>query len=183
MGASLLTGQLPSLAPGLALALLVFEPLGAPVSSWSLSSSLLAQALGDLGLVLEQLDPLVRTAKMERILIKTFDFAHGLGPALTGQQGLQSEVTHLHGVDFAGALVDFEVGMQLAARARGAESCQYEVEGFKSRLGTPLVQAVYTLDQAAAETGHEDVFWEVLEQLKAAGAQGILVAPIERMIL
>lgn len=29
----------------------------------------------------------------------------------------------------------------------------------------------------------EDVFWEVLEQLKAAGAQGILVAPIERMIL
>lgn len=30
---------------------------------------------------------------------------------------------------------------------------------------------------------HEDVFWEVLEQLKAAGAQGILVAPIERMIL
>ena len=29
----------------------------------------------------------------------------------------------------------------------------------------------------------EDVFWEVLEQLKAAGAQGILVTPIERMIL
>ncbi len=29
----------------------------------------------------------------------------------------------------------------------------------------------------------EDVFWDVLEQLKAAGAQGILVAPIERMIL
>ena len=29
----------------------------------------------------------------------------------------------------------------------------------------------------------EEVFWDVLEQLKAAGAQGILVAPIERMIL
>ena len=29
----------------------------------------------------------------------------------------------------------------------------------------------------------EDTFWDVLEQLKAAGAQGILVAPIERMIL
>lgn len=29
----------------------------------------------------------------------------------------------------------------------------------------------------------EDVFWEVLERLKAAGAQGILVVPIERMVL
>jgi ATP phosphoribosyltransferase len=29
----------------------------------------------------------------------------------------------------------------------------------------------------------EPVFWEVLERLKAAGAQGILVVPIERMIL
>lgn len=29
----------------------------------------------------------------------------------------------------------------------------------------------------------EDVFWDVLERLKAAGAQGILVAPIERMVL
>jgi ATP phosphoribosyltransferase len=30
---------------------------------------------------------------------------------------------------------------------------------------------------------HEEVFWDVLEQLKSAGAEGILVAPIERMIL
>ena len=29
----------------------------------------------------------------------------------------------------------------------------------------------------------ESVFWDVLEQLKAAGAEGILVVPIERMIL
>jgi ATP phosphoribosyltransferase len=29
----------------------------------------------------------------------------------------------------------------------------------------------------------ENVFWDVLEQLKAAGAQGILVVPIERMIV
>ena len=29
----------------------------------------------------------------------------------------------------------------------------------------------------------EDVFWDVLERLKAAGAEGILVAPIERMIV
>jgi ATP phosphoribosyltransferase len=29
----------------------------------------------------------------------------------------------------------------------------------------------------------ENVFWDALEQLKAAGAEGILVVPIERMIL
>jgi ATP phosphoribosyltransferase len=29
----------------------------------------------------------------------------------------------------------------------------------------------------------EDIFWDVLEQLKAAGAEGILVVPLERMIL
>jgi ATP phosphoribosyltransferase len=29
----------------------------------------------------------------------------------------------------------------------------------------------------------EEIFWDVLEQLKMAGAQGILVAPLERMIL
>jgi ATP phosphoribosyltransferase len=29
----------------------------------------------------------------------------------------------------------------------------------------------------------EEVFWDVLEQLKAAGAEGILVTPIERMIM
>jgi ATP phosphoribosyltransferase len=29
----------------------------------------------------------------------------------------------------------------------------------------------------------EDTFWEIIEQLKAAGAEGILVIPIEKMIL
>jgi ATP phosphoribosyltransferase len=29
----------------------------------------------------------------------------------------------------------------------------------------------------------EEVFWDVLEQVKSAGAEGILVVPIERMIL
>lgn len=29
----------------------------------------------------------------------------------------------------------------------------------------------------------EDEFWEVIEKLKEAGAQGILVAPIEKMIV
>ncbi|MDD4400123.1 MAG: ATP phosphoribosyltransferase, partial [Dysgonamonadaceae bacterium] len=29
----------------------------------------------------------------------------------------------------------------------------------------------------------EDVFWEVIDALKIAGAEGILVIPIEKMIL
>jgi ATP phosphoribosyltransferase len=29
----------------------------------------------------------------------------------------------------------------------------------------------------------EDEFWDIIEQLKAAGAQGILVVPIEKMII
>jgi ATP phosphoribosyltransferase len=29
----------------------------------------------------------------------------------------------------------------------------------------------------------EDEFWDKIEQLKAAGAQGILVVPIEKMII
>jgi ATP phosphoribosyltransferase len=29
----------------------------------------------------------------------------------------------------------------------------------------------------------EDVFWEIIEKLKDAGAQGILVVPIEKMIV
>ena len=29
----------------------------------------------------------------------------------------------------------------------------------------------------------EDEFWEVIDQLKTVGAQGILVVPIEKMVL
>lgn len=29
----------------------------------------------------------------------------------------------------------------------------------------------------------ENQFWDIIEQLKAAGAQGILVVPIEKMII
>jgi ATP phosphoribosyltransferase len=30
---------------------------------------------------------------------------------------------------------------------------------------------------------NEEIFWEVIDQLKAKGAEGILVVPIEKMIL
>jgi ATP phosphoribosyltransferase len=29
----------------------------------------------------------------------------------------------------------------------------------------------------------KDTFWDVIEQLKAAGAEGILICPIEKMVL
>jgi ATP phosphoribosyltransferase len=30
---------------------------------------------------------------------------------------------------------------------------------------------------------NENQFWDIIEQLKAAGAQGILVVPIEKMVV
>lgn len=54
------------------------------------------------------------------------------------------------------------------------------VPGLKSPTVVPLVDpdwvAVHTVVQ-------EDTFWEVMEQLKEAGAGGILVVPIEKMLL
>ncbi|MCK6695316.1 MAG: ATP phosphoribosyltransferase [Thermoanaerobaculia bacterium] len=52
--------------------------------------------------------------------------------------------------------------------------------GMKSPTVLPLATEGWSSLHSVVQ---EDVFWEVLEQLKAAGAQGILVAPIERMIL
>jgi len=54
------------------------------------------------------------------------------------------------------------------------------VPGLKSPTIVPLADpdwvAVHTVVQ-------EDTFWDVMEQLKAAGAGGILVVPIEKMLL
>ncbi|MCC6460459.1 MAG: ATP phosphoribosyltransferase [Saprospiraceae bacterium] len=52
--------------------------------------------------------------------------------------------------------------------------------GMKSPTVLPLVTPGWCSLHSVVR---EEVFWDVLEQLKAAGAQGILVAPIERMIL
>jgi len=30
---------------------------------------------------------------------------------------------------------------------------------------------------------NEDLFWDVIDELKAAGAEGILICPIEKMVL
>lgn len=52
--------------------------------------------------------------------------------------------------------------------------------GMKSPTVLPLALEGWSSLHSVAP---EAVFWDVLEQLKAAGAQGILVVPIERMIV
>ena len=50
----------------------------------------------------------------------------------------------------------------------------------KSPTVMPLAQAGWSSVHTVIE---EDRFWEVINQLKAAGAEGILVCPIEKMVL
>ncbi len=52
--------------------------------------------------------------------------------------------------------------------------------GMKSPTVLPLAESGWSSVHAVLE---EDDFWEIIEQLKAAGAQGILVVPIEKMIV
>ncbi len=52
--------------------------------------------------------------------------------------------------------------------------------GMKSPTILPLAQAGWSSLHSVVPEG---IFWDVLEQLKATGAQGILVIPIERMIV
>ncbi len=52
--------------------------------------------------------------------------------------------------------------------------------GMKSPTLLPLAQEGWSSVHSVV---NRDVFWEVIEELKAAGAEGILVCPIEKMIL
>ena len=54
------------------------------------------------------------------------------------------------------------------------------IPGMKSPTILPLAEPGWSSLHSVVP---ENVFWTVLEQLKAAGAEGILVVPIERMIL
>lgn len=54
------------------------------------------------------------------------------------------------------------------------------IPGMKSPTVLPLKEPGWSSLHSVIP---EDVFWDVLEQLKAAGAEGILVAPLERLIL
>ena len=52
--------------------------------------------------------------------------------------------------------------------------------GMKSPTVLPLAEAGWSSVHSVL---NENDFWEIIEQLKAAGAQGILVVPIEKMIV
>lgn len=52
--------------------------------------------------------------------------------------------------------------------------------GMKSPTVLPLTEPGWCSIHSVVK---EDAFWDVIEQLKKAGAQGILVIPIEKMIL
>jgi ATP phosphoribosyltransferase len=52
--------------------------------------------------------------------------------------------------------------------------------GMKSPTVLPLAEQGWSSVHSVLS---EDVFWDIIEQLKAAGAQGILVVPIEKMVV
>jgi len=52
--------------------------------------------------------------------------------------------------------------------------------GMKSPTVLPLAEAGWSSVHSVV---NENEFWEIIEKLKTAGAQGILVVPIEKMIL
>jgi len=54
------------------------------------------------------------------------------------------------------------------------------VPGLRSPTVVPLAEPGWV---ALHTVVREDTFWEVMEQLKDAGAGGILVVPIEKMLL
>ena len=59
------------------------------------------------------------------------------------------------------------------------EDCML-LTGMKSPTVTPLVEQGWSSLQSVIR---EDSFWDIISQLKALGAEGILVVPIEKMIL
>jgi ATP phosphoribosyltransferase len=52
--------------------------------------------------------------------------------------------------------------------------------GMKSPTVLPLAEAGWSSVHSVIS---ENQFWDIIEQLKEAGAQGILVVPIEKMII
>jgi ATP phosphoribosyltransferase len=65
-----------------------------------------------------------------------------------------------------------------APNERLADICRI-LPGIKSPTVLPLAESGWSSVHSVV---HEDVFWDLIEELRAAGAQGILVIPIEKMI-
>jgi ATP phosphoribosyltransferase len=65
-----------------------------------------------------------------------------------------------------------------APNERLADICRI-LPGIKSPTVLPLAESGWSSVHSVV---HEDVFWDLIEELRDAGAQGILVIPIEKMI-
>ncbi len=68
----------------------------------------------------------------------------------------------------------------LNAPNNSLEEIKRLLPGMKSPTVLPLAEAGWSSLHSVVK---EDQFWEVIEQLKNAGAEGILVVPIEKMII
>ncbi len=68
----------------------------------------------------------------------------------------------------------------LNAPNKNLEAIKGLLPGMKSPTVMPLAEEGWSSVHSVV---NENDFWEIIEQLKAAGAQGILVVPIEKMII
>lgn len=68
----------------------------------------------------------------------------------------------------------------LNAPDEAVEKITQILPGMKSPSVLPLKQSGWSSIHSVI---HEDTFWEIINQLKAAGAEGILVTPIEKMVM
>ena len=67
----------------------------------------------------------------------------------------------------------------LNAPDEGLDQILEIIPGMKSPTILPLAQQGWSSVHSVL---HKDTFWEVIDQLKEAGAEGILVCPIEKMV-
>jgi ATP phosphoribosyltransferase len=68
----------------------------------------------------------------------------------------------------------------LNAPNNALDKIQHILPGMKSPTILPLAEEGWSSVHSVIT---EDLFWEKIDELKAAGAEGILIVPIEKMVL
>ena len=136
-----------------------------------------AQAIADLmstgsTLALNDLRPLMKIYDSEAVLI-----ANEKSTSITGKKDLLAILmTRFRGVLSA---KNYKYVM-MNAPAEILPKLKKIVPGLKSPTIAPLAKDGWISVQTVIK---EDVFWQTIEKLKNAGASGIIVLPIEKMIL
>jgi ATP phosphoribosyltransferase len=123
-------------------------------------------------LVAHDLVPLCEIARSEAVLV-----AH---PAAVGDDAKGALIRRLL-VRLNGSLAARgHKYLVLNAPAEAVERIARIVPGLRRPSVIPLAEPGWVAVQTIVR---EDVFWEVLDELRAAGAEGILVGPVEQMLL